>query len=475
MPTTHVTVARLGGERKLLGSGSLAALERRLEGRLLLPEDPGWSDAIAVWNGMVASAPALVVQPATAADVAAVVDLARQEELLLSVKGGGHNIAGTSVADGALTLDMSRMRAISVDAGHRVAQVGPGSRLGDVDKATQEHGLATVLGFVSETGVAGLTLGGGWGYLTRRFGWTVDNLEEVEIVTADGEIHTANREEDPDLHWAVRGGGGNFGVVTRFQFRLHEVGPMVTGGLIAWSAERTEEVLEEYRELTASAPRELTAALVIRLAPPAPFVPKEWHGRPIVGMLICYSGDDADSALSPSTRSATPWWTSSQPRPYAVQQSLLDGTEPVGLHRYWKTEFLPELSDGFLDAFREGALEVKSPLSDSVIFHLEGALNERRSDDGAVDNRDAHFIAGFSGTWPPDAPAGPHVEWVRRSWEGIRDYSTGGNYVNFQAADDDAERLRAGYRDNFRRLQKIKAKYDPKNLFRVNRNVSPAR
>jgi len=224
---------------------------------------------------MVAKVPTVVVQPTSADDVAAVVDFVRNEGLLLSVKCGGHNIAGTSIAQSGVTLDMSRMRSVSVDPQARVAQVDPGCLLGDVDQATQEHGLATVLGFVSQTGVAGLTLGGGWGYLTRRFGWTGDNLEEVEIVTADGKIRTANREEHPDLFWAVRGGGGNYGVVTRFEFRLHEVGPMITGGLIAWSAERAEEVLEAYRDLTSTAPRELTAATVIRLAPPAPFVPEE--------------------------------------------------------------------------------------------------------------------------------------------------------------------------------------------------------
>lgn len=473
MAGSAIEIARIDGGSKTLEQGRLADLQRRLNGGVLLPDDRGWSDAIVTWNGMVAKVPAVVVQPTSAADVATVVEFARNEGLLMSIKGGGHNIAGTSIAERGITLDMSKMRSVSVDAETRLAHVGPGCLLGDVDTATQEHGLATVLGFVSETGVAGLTLGGGWGYLTRRFGWTVDNLEEVEIVTADGKLRTANREESPDLFWAVRGGGGNFGVATDFSFRLHEVGPMITGGLIAWSADRADEVLEAYQDLTSTAPRELTAAAVVRLAPPAPFVPEDWHGKPIVAIVICYSGDQPDSALDLIYGIGDPIANVIAPKPYTAQQSMLNANEPKGPHRYWKTEYLPELSNGFLSAFREGALEITSPLSQSVIFHIGGALNEHSPDDGAVGNRDAQFISGFSGTWPPGAPADPHINWVRESWERIRNYSTGGNYINFQNADDDNNRLEAAYRDNLQRLQHIKAEYDPNNLFRANRNISP--
>jgi len=474
MAVSGIEVSRIDGGSTTVERSQLSDLQRRLGGGLLLPEDEGWDEATTTWNGMVAKLPAVVFQPTSPADLATIVEFARNEGLLLSIKGGGHNIAGTSIAQEGITLDMSKMRSVSVDPETRVAHVGPGCLLGEVDKATQEHGLATVLGFVSETGVAGLTLGGGWGYLTRRFGWTVDNLEEVEIVTADGEIRTANREENPDLFWAVRGGGGNFGVVSRFTFRLHEVGPIITSGLIAWSAERADEILEAYQDLTATAPRELTAAAMIRLAPPAPFVPKEWHGQPIVAMVICYSGDDPDSALDRINSIGDPIANVIATRPYTGQQSMIDALEPKGPHRYWKTEFLPGLSSDFLNAFRDGALQVTSPLSQSVIFHLGGALNEHSPDDGAVGNRDAQFISGFSGTWPPGAPADLHINWVRESWARIRGYSTGGNYVNFQLADDDDNRLEAAYRDNFPRLQHIKAEYDPGNLFRVNRNISPA-
>jgi FAD/FMN-containing dehydrogenase len=451
----------------------LTGLQERFE-HVLLPGSAEWNQATLMWNGMAARTPAIVVQPASAPEVAAAVSLAHEQGLLLSVRGGGHNIAGTSIGEGALALDMARMRTVSVNRGRGVADVGPGCVLGEVDQATQDHGLATVLGFVSETGVAGLTLGGGWGYLTRRFGWTVDNLEEVEIVTADGEIRIANRATDEDLFWAVRGGGGNFGVVTRFAFRLHPVGPMITGGLMVWSAEHIDEVLAAYHELTEGAPRELTAAVVVRIAPPAPFVPQPWHGKRIISMVICHSGSEPDGALVPLRTIAPPIASTVQPMPYVRLQSMLNAMEPKGLHRYWKTEFLPALSTGFLAAFRDGALAVTSPFSQSVLFHLAGAINERDEDDGAVGNRDARYITGFSGTWFPGMPAEAHIHWARSSWNRIRPYSTGGNYVNFQLHDDDGERLQSAYRANFARLQSVKRAYDPDNLFRVNRNISPA-
>jgi FAD/FMN-containing dehydrogenase len=352
--------------------------------------------------------------------------------------------------------------------------VWPGCLLKHADAATQKHGLATVLGFVSETGVAGLTLGGGFGYLSRRFGWAVDNLEEVEIVTAEGEIRTANHDEHADLFWAARGGGGNFGVVTRFTFRLHEVGPIITGGLIAWDAERADEVLETYRDLTDAAPRELTAAAIIRLAPPAPFVPEEWHFKPLVGVLVCHSGPHAEADLGPLRALGEPIFDLIGEKPYAVQQSMLDDMEPKGLHQYWKSEFLPGLADEYLTTFRDAALNVASPLSFSVVFHLGGALNERDEEDGAVGNRDARFVSGFSGVWPPDASGEGIVAAVREGWERIRPFSTGGNYVNFQQAEDDAARTGASYRNTYERLGRVKADYDPENLFRVNRNIPPA-
>jgi FAD/FMN-containing dehydrogenase len=473
MSTGTVDVASLDGDRVTLSPEDLEALATGAGGPVLQPGDEGWDVAILIWNGMAAKVPAVVVQPSSAAGVAAAVRFAADRGLLVSIKGGGHNIAGTSMAADGLTIDMSRLRQVDVDVAGRRAHAGAGCLIADVDVATQEHGLAAVLGFVSLTGVAGLTLGGGFGYLTRRFGWTVDNLEEVEIVTADGEIRIANASENAELFWALRGGGGNFGVVTRFTFKLYEVGPQVTGGLILWDGARAAEVQAAYRALTESAPRELTAVLTIRLAPPAPFVPPEWHGRRICAMAVCYSGelDRVDEVLAPIRALGDPIVDLITEKPYVAQQSMLDATQPKGAHYYWKTEFVPELSAEYEETFRTAALQVTSPMSQSIIFHLAGALNERADDDGAMGNRRAGYVTGFAGAWPAADPRGPeHVAWVRESWETIRGFSTG-NYVNFQVADDDTDRTAAAYGANFERLQAVKAEVDPANFFRVNRNI----
>lgn len=470
----ELDVAGLDGGLVRVMSAQLDELDSRVGRPLLRAGDPGWEDAVLVWNGMVAKTPALVVQPSSAADVASAVTFAGAHGLSLSVKGGGHNMAGTAIAERGLTLDMSRMRGVVVDPYARLAQVGPGCLLQDVDGATQAHGLVTPLGsFSSEVGVAGLTLGGGLGYLTRRFGWTADNLEQVEIVTADGRARTASRDENADLFWALRGGGGNFGVVTRFTFRLHEVGPSVTGGLVVWGADRVDDVLACYRELTESAPRELTAAVTVRLAPPASFLPDVWHGRPIVGLLVCHSGADVEADLAPVRALGDPIADLIGRKPYADQQRMLDGMEPKGNHYYWKTEYLAGLSNELLGTFRDSALNVTSPLSESIVIHLAGALNERADDDGAVGNRDARYMTAFAGQWPPDDRDDEHVAWVREAWERVRPFSTGGNYLNFQTADEREERVRATYGVNFDRLVEVKEKYDPENLLRSNRNIRP--
>ena len=466
-----IEVAGLDGGRVTLSPRDLEVLAAGARGPVLQVGDEGWDAAVLIWNAMAAKVPALVVQPGSSAGVAEVVRFAAARRLLLSVKGGGHNIAGTSMAADGLTIDMSRLREVDVDVAGRRAHAGGGCLVKDVDAATQEHGLATVLGFVSETGIAGLTLGGGFGYLTRRFGWTVDNLEEVEMVTADGRIRTVNAQEDAELFWALRGGGGNFGVATRFTFRLHEVGPMITGGMIMWSGERAEEVIAAYRDLTESAPRELTAVLTTRLAPPAPFLPPEWHGKPVVGMVVCYSGDDPATDLAPIRAIGDPIVDLITEKPYVAQQSMLDAGQPKGVHYYWKSEFVGSLSPELLDNYRTSAQKVTSPMSQSVIFPLAGALNERPDDDGAMGNRRAGYVVAFTGSWPPADPrADEHVAWARASWETIRPFSTG-NYVNFQVADDDTARTASAYGDNFARLQKVKAEVDPGNFFRVNRNI----
>jgi FAD/FMN-containing dehydrogenase/pimeloyl-ACP methyl ester carboxylesterase len=453
----------------------VAALRRALAdppAGFLRPHDEGYADATRLWNGMIETRPAYAFRPAGTDDVVRAVGFARDHGLPIAVRGGGHNIAGTAHAPGGLTLDMSALRAVDVDPAARTVTAQPGCLLGDVDRATQAHGLAVPLGFYSEVGVAGLTLGGGIGYLSRRFGWTVDNLIEAEVVTADGQVRTANRDEHADLFWALRGAGARLGVVTRFTFALHEVGPTVVGGLIAWPFDRAAEILDAYRTFSSTAPRELAVWLINVRAPDAPFVPPEWHGERVCAMAVCYTGDLArsDEVLAPIRALGEPIFDVVAERPYTEVQSLLDGTEPKGDHYYWKTEYLAELTNGVLDATRELAAECPIPHAQIGVLHPGGALNEHADDDGAVGNRDARYVLGLIGAWEPNEPnADAFRDWIRAAWERVRPFGTGGSYVNFQTADEGEDRIRASYGDNYERLMEVKRAYDPDDVFRWTR------
>ncbi len=421
-----------------------------------------------LWNGTIEAAPAHVFRPRDTAGVVRALALAGERGLRVAVRGGGHNIAGTAVAD--LTIDMAELREVTVDPVARTATAQPGCLLGDLDRAAQRHGLATPLGFVSGVGVGGLTLGGGLGYLTRRFGWTVDNLLEVEMVTADGAVRRASRDRNPDLFWAVRGAGAFVGVITSFTFRLHEVGPAVAGGLIAWPFERAPEILRAYREITAGAPRELAAWLMLFRAPPAPFVPAPMHGERICAMSVCFSGDlaRAGEVLAPIRALGDPVFDLLAERPYTEMQSYLDDTEPAGQHYYWKTEYLAELTDDFLATWHDLAAGCPIPEGMLGLLHVGGALGERAGDDGAVGNRDAAYACGALGQWPPGDPrAAAHREWLRDAWERFRPFGTGGSYINFQAADEGQDRVRAAYGANYERLARIKEAYDRQGRFRA--------
>jgi FAD/FMN-containing dehydrogenase/pimeloyl-ACP methyl ester carboxylesterase len=442
--------------------------EPKLEGLLLRRGDDGFEEASRLWNGMIERVPAAVVQPAGTADVVRAVEYAREAGLPVAVRGGGHNVAGRAILPGGLTIDMSLLREVVVDPEARTAVVQPGCLLADVDRATQHHGLATPLGFYSEVGVAGLTLGGGIGYLSRRFGWSVDNLLEVEIVTADGRVRRASRDENEDLFWAVRGAGANLGVVTSFTFRLHEVGPAAYGGLIAWPFERATEIAEAYRAFAAEAPRELAVWLIFIRAPAAPFVPPAWHGERVVAMAVCYTGDldRTDEVLAPLRACGAPAFDLLGERPYTEIQSLLDGTEPKGHHYYWRSGHHARLSDELLAAAIEAAGECPIPAAQIGVLHLDGAIADRASDDGAVGNRDARFVFGVIAGWEPDEPREADFQaWVRAAYERVRPYGTGGSYVNFQAADEGADRVRDAYGANFDRVAAIKRAYDPEDLF----------
>jgi FAD/FMN-containing dehydrogenase len=451
-------------------------LRARVRGPLLEQHVVGYDDARSIWNAMIDRRPAAILRCLGVADVLAGIAFAREYRVPLSIKGGGHNIAGLAVCDGGLVLDMSLMRGVWVDTAARSARAQPGCLLGDVDRETQLHGLAAVLGFVSNTGIAGLTLGGGFGYLTRRFGWTCDNVRAFEVVTTDGRIVRASERENTDLFWGLCGGGGNFGVVTGFEYALHPVGPEVVGGPVAWRGDDAAEVLELYGTLTAEAPPELTCVALLRPAPAAPWLPAAVHGKPIVAIAACDTGPaDAARARAAHIKGfGTPVGDVLQPRPYILQQSLLDATQPKGRRYYWKSEYLPRLEPELLAKLIEHAAHIESPHSAIVLFHVQGALDRLPTAHSAVGNRDAAFVLGIAAAWEKPEEDATHIEWARAAWREVRRFSTGGTYINFLTAEEGDDRIRAAYGANYDRLVAVKAAWDADNVLRVNMNIAPA-
>ena len=456
-------------------TASFQDLKARLRGPLLLPGEPGYDDARSIWNAMIDRRPAAIARCLGAADIAAGIAFARANSLALSIKGGGHNIAGLAVCDGGLTLDLSLMRGVWVDPAARTARAQAGCLLGDVDRETQLHGLAAVLGFVSNTGIAGLTLGGGFGYLTRRFGWTSDNVLSMDLVTADGRFVRASERENPDLFWGLRGGGGNFGVVTNIEYRLHPVGPEIIAGGIAWPASEAPAVLEMYRALNASAPAEMSCVALLRNAPPAPWLAKEIHGKPIVALFVCDSGPiaDAERRAAPIKAFGKPVGDIIQRRSYVSQQALLDGTQPKGRRYYWKSEYLPGVDAGLLGPMMQHAARIPGPHSAVVLFPLEGASRGLGEDHSAVGNRNASVVLNITASWEGAPDDAANIEWARAAWRDMRRFSTGGTYVNFLTEEEGGERVHAAYGKNYARLVDVKRAWDPTNLFRVNKNVAP--
>jgi FAD/FMN-containing dehydrogenase len=447
----------------------------QVRGPLLQPGHAGYDESRALWNGMIDRRPALIVRCLGAGDVVAAVAFARSHGLPLTVKGGGHNISGLAVADGALTIDLSLMRGVRVDPESRLAWAQAGCLLGDVDRETQLHGLAAPLGFVSTTGIAGLTLGGGFGYLTRRCGWTCDNVVAFDVVTADARLVRASETEHPELFWALRGGGGNFGVVTGFTYRLMEVGPEIVGGAIAWRADEAPRVLEAYRTLAEDGPPELTLAAGLRKAPPAPWLQPVVYGEDIVALFVCHTGDIADGErlVAPLKRLGKIVGDTVQRRPYVSQQSLLDATQPRGRRYYWKSEYLPGHDQGLLDAAITHAKRVESPHSAVLLFGFQGAIGRLPADHSPVGNRDARSVLNIAASWERPEEDERNIGWARGAWEDLRRFSTGGTYVNFLTEEEGSERIRAAYGGNYERLARVKADWDPDNLFRRNKNIPP--
>lgn len=455
--------------------GELDALKTRVRGQLILPGESGYDDARSVWNAMIDKRPAAILRCLGVADVVNGVNFAREHAIPLSVKGGGHNIAGLAVCDDGLMLDMSLMRGVFVDREKRTARAQPGCLLGDVDRETQLHGLAAVLGFVSTTGIAGLTLGGGLGYLTRKYGWLCDNVVSMEVVTAEGKVVTASEKENPDLLWALRGGGGNFGVVTSFEYKVYPVGPEIVAGAIAWRAEDAPEVLEMCRRTMENAPPELVCVPAIRMAPPAPWLPKEIHGKPIVAVFVCHTGsiEEGEKLAAPIKSFGSPVGDVVIRRPYVTQQSLVDATQPKGRRYYLKSEYFSGFDAGMLPAFIESGARIRSPHSLIVLFPIDGALADLPNDHSAVGNRNAGLFLNIAASWENPEDDKTEIEWTRSSWREMRSFATGGVYINFQAEDEGSDRMQAAYGANYDRLAEVKGKWDSANLFRQNKNIAP--
>ncbi|HZI27559.1 MAG TPA: FAD-binding oxidoreductase [Gemmatimonadaceae bacterium] len=460
-----------------LSDSAVSQWRARLRGPVVTSGDVEYENSRTVWNGMIDRHPALIARCIGSSDVIECVRFAREQNLLLCIKGGGHNIAGLAVADGALMLDLALMRGVWADPHSSIAHAQAGCLLGDVDRETQLHGMAAVLGFVSLTGITGLTLGGGIGYLTRRWGWTSDNILGMDVVTADGRLVRASEVENGDLFWALRGGGGNFGVVTGIDYKLYAVGPEMVGGAVAWPAADAPKVLDLYRQLAEEAPRELTLVTLIRPAPAAPWIPKEWHGAPIVMMLACHTGnpDDGENAVAPIKSFGTSIGDVLQRRTYVQMQSLLDATQPKGRRYYWKSEYLPRIEPALCGKVVEHAARIQSPYSAVILFQMDGALNQLRADHSPVGNRDAKYLLNIAGSWERPEDDAKNIAWTREAWNDMKRFSTGGTYLNFLTEDDAADRTQAALGGAIPRLAEVKAQWDPDNFFRANRNISPSR
>jgi len=438
------------------------------------PGDEGYDEARKVWNGMIDRRPAMIVRCQTPEDVVASVNFGRENNLLLAVRGGAHNVAGNATCDGGMVIDLSPMKHVTVDPVARTARAEAGCTWADVDQATHPFGLATTGGLVSSTGIAGFTLGGGVGWLMRKYGLTCDNLRSVDIVTADGRQVTASASENPDLLWGLRGGGGNFGVVTAFEYDLHPIST-VLGGLVLHPASRATAVLRFFREFVATAPDELTCIAVFLTAPPAPFVPPELQFKPAIAIVVCYAGspEAGEPFVQPLRTFGPPAADVIGPIPYPALQSMLDEGAPKGLQNYWKSTFLTDLSDAAIDVLVAQAAAMQSPLSAIHVHHLEGAINRVGAGATAFNHRDARFVLNIVGMWPDPSESDIHTQWVRDTHTALNPHATGGVYVNFMG-DEGADRVCADYGPaTYERLVALKRKYDPGNLFRLNQNIKP--
>lgn len=452
-------------ENRALDAVAVEEFKAHLRGQILQPRDEGYDQARTVWNAMINKYPAMIVRCADATDVINAVRFARTHDLLLAVKGGGHNVAGNAVCDGGLMIDFSLMRSIHVDPVNRTVRAEPGLTWGELDNETQTLGLATTGGTVSHTGISGLTLGGGLGWLMARHGLSCDNLLSADIVTAEGQLLTASATQNEDLFWAIRGGGGNFGVVTSFEFQLHAVGPTVIGGMVLYPIEQAREVLHFYREFSRSSPDELTVFAGLFNTP---------DGMPVVAVIAGWFGalEEGEQYLAPLRNFGSPLADLIAPIPYCQLQIIFDAAVPFGIRRYWKAGYFKDLTDELIDCIIQHVAIKTSPLSTVVFFHMHGAATRVGSTETAFGLRQDQWDIDLISQWTDPEETDRHIDWTRRFWQAIEPLSHG-VYVNHLDADDGAPRVREAYRTNYGRLVTLKNKYDPTNFFRLNNNIRP--
>lgn len=470
-PIRYVTLDK---ETRQLPAEPVATFAAGIGGGVITPDDPAYDEARKVWNATVDRRPALIARCLSERDVQTAVRFAAAHRMLLSVRGGGHHIAGNAVAEGGLMIDLSGLRSVEVDPSTRSANVGAGALLGDVDRATQQHGLATPMGINSTTGVAGLTLGGGFGWLTRRYGMTIDNLIGATVVTADGELREASANVEPDLFWALRGGGGNFGVVTSFRFRLHPVGPQVHAGLVVYPFAQAGAALRAWRDFCASAPDELSVWAVMRKAPPLPFLPAAVHGQEVLifALVWCGAVEAGERAVAPVLAFGEPIAAALGAQPYSAFQTAFDPLLAPGGRNYWKSANFSTLGDAAIDGLVAAASQLPGPECEIFVAQLGGAMSRVDAAATPFVGRDAHFIMNVHGRWSDPRDDDAVRRWARRTFETAAPHATGSGYVNF-LTEDEAERVSASYGSNHARLQALKARFDPGNLFRMNLNIVP--
>ncbi|EJL6403305.1 FAD-binding oxidoreductase [Vibrio parahaemolyticus] len=459
---------------KSLENTTIEHFKSHFQGDVVLPTDSNYDEVCQIWNGMIDRKPSLIARCKSADDVVMAVNFARDNGLLLSVRGGGHNIAGNAVCDNGVMIDLSLLTQVRVDENAKRAFVEPGCTLGDLDEVTQKHGLATPVGINSTTGIAGLTLGGGFGWLSRKYGMTIDNLVSANVVTADGRQLLASETENEDLFWALRGGGGNFGIVTQFEFQLHPVGPEVLSGLIVLPFEQAKSIITQFAKFTESAPEELSVWMVSRKAPPLPFLPESVHGKEVVVLAICYAGDpsEGEKLIAPLRDFGDAHGEHVGVQPFAAWQQAFDPLLTPGARNYWKSHNFNSLSEGVIDAAIEYAGKLPSPQCEIFIASLGCAASRPEPDSMAYSSRDANYVLNVHGRWDSAEDDQACIAWARDFFAKTKPYASGGAYINF-LTQDEAERTESAYGLTYARLQQIKKKYDPTNLFKMNQNIKP--